>query len=102
MKYIGILILLLSLVACTSNDGASKNGKKELLVEVKNGVFTEWYPGKKQIKFQGQQDKLGRRNGIWRFYGENGTELSFTEYQEGIRNGFTVVKYPSGVPLDQT
>ena len=92
MKYIGILIILLSLAACSSNDDSNKNAKKEVLVEVKNGVFTEWYPGKKQIKFQGSQDDLGRRNGIWRFYGENGVELSFTEYQEVVKNGFTVVK----------
>jgi antitoxin component YwqK of YwqJK toxin-antitoxin module len=97
MKYIGILIILLSLAACSSNDDSNKNAKIEVLVEVKNGVFTEWYPGKKQIKFQGSQDDLGRRNGIWRFYGENGVELSFTEYQEGVKNGFTVVKYPTGV-----
>ena len=65
-------------------------------MEVKDGVFTEWYPGKKQIKFQGGQDELGNRDGKWTFYAENGTELSFTLYDHGKKEGFSLVKYPNG------
>jgi antitoxin component YwqK of YwqJK toxin-antitoxin module len=71
--------------------------KKEQLVEVKNGKYTEWYPGKKQIKFEGMVDRKGKRDGKWSFYSEQGTELSFTFYEHGIKQGFTVVKYPNGV-----
>ena len=48
------------------------------MINKKDGVFTEWYPGKKSIKFQGGQDELGNRYGKWTFYAENCTELSFT------------------------
>jgi antitoxin component YwqK of YwqJK toxin-antitoxin module len=86
------------LIACNSNPNKSeKKEKKEDLVQVKHGKYTEWYPGKKQIKFEGMIDKKGERNGKWSFYSENGTELSFTFYEHGIKEGFTVVKYPNGV-----
>jgi len=82
----------------SENDSEKKSEKipKEKLVEVKDGVFTEWYPGKKSIKFQGGQDELGNRDGKWTFYAENGTELSFTLYDHGKKEGFSLVKYPNG------
>jgi antitoxin component YwqK of YwqJK toxin-antitoxin module len=42
-------------------------------------------------------DKKGKRDGKWSFYSEKGTELSFTLFEHGIKQGFTVVKYPNGV-----
>jgi antitoxin component YwqK of YwqJK toxin-antitoxin module len=101
-----IIILLLSLFifnACAdkktkSNKSTTKNltSKTENLVEIKNGMYTEWYPGKKSIKFKGPQDNNKKRHGIWRFFSENGTELSSTIYIHGKKNGHTVVKYPNG------
>jgi hypothetical protein len=70
--------------------------KKEVLVEIKDGVYTEWYPGKKNIKFKGGMTKDKKRNGRWVFYSENGAELSTTMYENGVREGFTIVKYPNG------
>ena len=97
-----LLFTLLSVVSITHYSCDSKTNqskellKKEQLVEVKNGKYTEWYPGKKQIKFEGMVDKKGKRDGKWSFYSEQGTELSFTIYEHGIKQGFTVVKYPNG------
>jgi antitoxin component YwqK of YwqJK toxin-antitoxin module len=98
MKYLVLTILLLFLFSC-GNDEAKKpeKGAPESLVEVKNGIYYEWYPGKKQIKYKGGQDKNKKRNGIWTFYSENGTELSVTYYENGLKEGFSVVKYPTGV-----
>jgi antitoxin component YwqK of YwqJK toxin-antitoxin module len=95
-------ILFLSLViilnsACNSEKTEEVKKENEVLVEIKNGKYTEWYPGKKQIKFEGMVDQKGKRDGKWSFYSEKGTELSFTFYENGIKEGFTVVKYPSGV-----
>ncbi len=95
-------ILFLSLViilnsACNSEKTEEIKKENEELVEIKNGKYTEWYPGKKQIKFEGMVDQKGKRDGKWSFYSEKGTELSFTFYENGIKEGFTVVKYPSGV-----
>ena len=70
---------------------------KEDLVEIKDGIYTEWYPGKKQIKYRGGQDEKNLRHGVWTFFSENGKELSVTVYEHGSREGFTVVKYPTGV-----
>ena len=98
MKKIVFLLATLFLIYACENNPEKKNEKipKEKLVEVKPGVFTEWYPGKKRIKFQGGQDELGNRDGKWSFYAENGTELSFTLYNHGKKEGFSLVKYPNG------
>lgn len=98
MKKIVFLLASLFLISACENKSEKKNEEipKDRLVEVKDGIFTEWYPGKKQIKFQGGQDELGNRDGKWTFYAENGTELSFTLYDHGKKEGFSLVKYPNG------
>jgi antitoxin component YwqK of YwqJK toxin-antitoxin module len=91
-------IVSIATYSCDSEKNNSHEAiKKEELVEVKNGKYIEWYPGKKQIKFEGMVDKKGKRDGKWSFYSEKGTELSFTLFEHGIKQGFTVVKYPNGV-----
>ena len=96
--FIAAFIFLSLLVSCNDKqeDQSAVTEKKEDLVEIKNGIYTEWYPGKKNIKFQGAQDEKAQRNGKWVFYSESGNELSFTFYSGGLKDGFTVVKYPSG------
>jgi antitoxin component YwqK of YwqJK toxin-antitoxin module len=99
MKKIFAYFLLIILVfSCQSNkkDLKAPTDKKENLVEVKNGIYTEWYPGKKNIKFQGAQDEKYRRDGKWVFFSESGNELSITFYSHGLKEGFTIVKFPSG------
>ena len=97
-KIVFVFVTLFLIFGClnTNEKKIDKKIKIEKLVEVKDGVFTEWYPGKKQIKFQGGQDDLGNRDGKWTFYAENGTELSFTLYDHGKKEGFSLVKYPNG------
>ena len=92
---IGAFILFSLLVSCKDKQ-VDKIAKKENLVEIKDGIYTEWYPGKKNKKFQGAQDEKSRRDGKWVFYSEKGNELSITFYTNGLKNGFTMVKYPSG------
>ena len=101
MKQIYILLLfsLSLLVACSRNEAnqvKKKLPKKESLVDIHDGIFTEYYPGKKQKKFQGEQDTNGQRQGKWTFYGPEGLELSITHYEHGIRHGHSIVKYPNG------
>ncbi|MEN9914548.1 MAG: hypothetical protein RL528_1303 [Bacteroidota bacterium] len=97
-KIVFVFVTLFLIFGCenTTDKKIDKKIKIENLVEVKDGVFTEWYPGKKSIKFQGGQDELGNRDGKWTFYAENGTELSFTLYDHGKKEGFSLVKYPNG------
>ena len=97
-KIVFVFVTLFLIFGClnTNEKKIDKKIKIENLVEVKDGVFTEWYPGKKSIKFQGGQDELGNRDGKWSFYAENGTELSFTLYDHGKKEGFSLVKYPNG------
>ena len=97
-KIVFVFVTLFLIFGCknTTDNKIDKKIKIEKLVEVKDGVFTEWYPGKKQIKFQGGQDELGNRDGKWTFYAENGIELSFTLYDHGKKEGFSLVKYPNG------
>lgn len=91
----GILVIMLS--ACTGNAETENTAKQpENLVEIKDGIYTEYYPGKKQVKFQGGQDEQKRRNGVWTFFSEQGEEQSVTIYEHGLREGHTIVKYPGG------
>ena len=93
--FIGSFILFSLLISCKDKQ-VDKIVEKENLVEIKDGIYTEWYPGKKNKKFQGAQDEKSRRDGKWVFYSEKGNELSITFYTNGLKNGFTMVKYPSG------
>lgn len=105
MKKILLFIALTTLLISCKDDEKAPTEKKdksenvieeENLVEIKDGVFTEYYPGKKVIKFQGRQDKDGYRDGVWLFYSEAGLELSMTNYEHGVKQGFSIVKYPNG------
>ena len=98
MKQFILFILTLILVSCSTEEATENKVplKEEVLIEIKDGVFTEWYPGKTQVKYKGAQDDEGKRNGIWTYYSVNGLELSVTIYEHGLREGFTVVKYPNG------
>lgn len=96
MRIIIPLFIALVLASCTTKKATKKQVKSENLIEVKHGVYSEWYPGKKQLKFHGSIDKKGNREGKWVFYSENGNEQSITVYNHGMREGFSLVKYPNG------
>jgi antitoxin component YwqK of YwqJK toxin-antitoxin module len=101
MKYfLTTLLVLFTLTIESCADTKRKETKTEVkpqdLVEIKEGHYKEWYPGKKQVKYEGALNKKGDREGKWNFYSEKGTLLSFTFYNEGKKNGHSVVKYPDG------
>lgn len=99
MKYLIMFCALSILVACGEEEKEEKieaPEETETLVEVKDGMFTEYYPGKKKVKFQGQQDLEGKRHGIWYFYDEAGTKISMTEFKHGLKNGVSLKRYPNG------
>lgn len=91
-------IALLSLNACSDEAPSTTDQpkKEEVLYQIKDGKFTEWYPGKKQVKFEGNLDVKGNRDGKWTFYSEKGNMLSFAFYEHGKREGYSVVKHPNG------
>ena len=96
-----VLLVSLTIFSCSRNEkteekATEKIEKVESLVEIKNGIFTEYYPGKKQIKFQGEQDNMGNRQGKWTFYSETGIELSSTHYEHGKKHGASFAKYSNG------
>jgi len=69
---------------------------KTELVVLEDGTYKEYYPNKKNVKFEGPQDKNGKRNGKWQYFSELGVELSMTVYSHGEKHGHTIVKYPNG------
>jgi antitoxin component YwqK of YwqJK toxin-antitoxin module len=96
--YLCLVSVPLLITGCTEEEAPkTETNEVEALVEIKDGVYTEWYPGKKQIKYRGGQDHEKRRHGVWTFYSESGIELSVTMYEHGLRTGHTVVKYPNGM-----
>lgn len=67
-----------------------------LITESEDGKYTEWYPGREQVKISGRYDENKGRTGIWKYYSPEGVELSVTVYMNGLRDGHTVVKHPNG------
>lgn len=96
-KLIAFLVFGFLLQSCADKVPSKDFGKPEKLIEIKNGMYTEWYSGKKQIKFKGALDQKGNRNGKWVFYSESGNELSISGFENGKKSGFSIVKYPNGV-----
>lgn len=104
MKYLFIVVLALLFVSCSEEQVKEKKESikietKEDLIKVKNGIYTEYHPGTQQkgIKFRGPQDKNNERHGIWYYYNTYGIQVSMTEYNHGIKNGVTMVKYDTGI-----
>lgn len=92
-----IVTFSVQLQSCSEEKKPVKKEKKEeSLIEIKDGIFTEYYPGRKAVKMQGPQDEKGIRNGRWKFFAENGVEMSMTEYKNGLKEGFTFVRFPNG------
>ena len=79
-----------------SNDKDKSKVDKTDLIEIEADMYREYYPGKKDLKFQGPQDEKGQRHGKWLYFAETGEELSMTMYKHGKRHGHTIVKYPNG------
>jgi antitoxin component YwqK of YwqJK toxin-antitoxin module len=97
MKNLLLFVVLLFAASCTDgSDEKPKKEKEEVLIEIKDGIYHEWYPGKKQVKYKGGQDENKKRHGVWTFYSEGGNELSVTNYEHGLREGFSIVKHPNG------
>lgn len=92
-----LIVGFISFTACKSEEiETEKMPKEENLIEIKDGVFTEYYPGREKVKFTGRQDENQARHGRWVFLGENGQELSVTHYIHGVKEGFSIVKHPNG------
>lgn len=99
-SFILVLLLLIS-ASCGQNEAPQrpeqpKQEFRPLIVEEENGKYTEWYPGHKQMKISGRKNAKGERAGIWRFYSEQGVELSVTVYTDGLKDGHIIVKHPNG------
>lgn len=91
-------ILFFGLSSCTSTEDETAKKEKELpLTEIKDGIYTEYYPERKAIKIQGQIDGNKLRDSKWIFYAENGVELSITHYNHGKKEGHSIVKFPNGM-----
>jgi antitoxin component YwqK of YwqJK toxin-antitoxin module len=97
MKNIILFAFSFVLLFSCGEEVKEKNTVKEDLVVIKNGIYTEYYPGKKNIKYQGAQDDQHKREGRWVYFSDKGEELSVTMYSHGLKDGFSMVKYPNGV-----
>lgn len=104
MRYVVFALLLAALFACSEDTSKSENNDPQEITQERpltsldrNGKFTEWYPGHKQIKMEGRKDEEGRRQGIWKLYTQDGIELSITVYKDGIKDGHIIVRYPTGI-----
>jgi len=107
MKYLTLLAVTLFLCACTNEVEDKKTPRQDLtkpdltvdkttLVDIQGNIYTEYYPGGKNIKFQGPQDEEKKRHGKWVYLAPDGKELSMTMYKHGMKHGHSIVKYPNG------
>lgn len=94
-----VLFSLLLIASSCSTEPETKKAKapvQENLIEFKDGIYTEFYPGRKKIKIRGAQDDKKVRNGKWVLLSENGEEMSVTYFDKGKREGHTIIKHPNG------
>ncbi len=95
---INTLICLLFLATSCSNEPTEtkKIPESENLIEYKDGIFTEFYPGRKKVKMKGAQDAQKVRDGKWVLLSPKGEEMSVTFFDKGKREGHSFVKHPNG------
>lgn len=95
-----LMLTLFVLTACTQEEKPKRPEMKmeyrPLVAEDDNGRFTEWYPGHKQLKITGRKNQDGERVGVWKYFSERGVELSIVVYNNGLKDGHTIVRYSNG------
>lgn len=101
MRYLLIIAACIALAACSDpkedvKDETTEVAEPENLIDIEGNLYTEYYPGRKKIRFQGTQDEEGKRHGKWSFYNEKGIEVSMTVYEHGLKHGHSIVKYENG------
>jgi antitoxin component YwqK of YwqJK toxin-antitoxin module len=102
MKILTWALLFIAMGAiCSCGEGEKKEEqkvekeKRPLVVE-EDGLYTEWYPGHKQIKIKGRKNPEGKKDGVWKMFTEDGYDLSIQTYKNGKRHGAVVVYHPNG------
>lgn len=100
-KIVSFLFLGIILFACSSNEEKKEGAidPNANLIETVNGIYTEYYPGKKQVKITGTMDENDERHGRWELYNEDGKQRGFNIYKHGKRHGHSYSSYPNGSPL---
>lgn len=98
MKLTAFLCLLIVAAACSSEPKKEepKAPVKENLIEYKDGIYTEYYPGRKKVKIRGAQDENKVRDGKWVLLSDKGEEMSVTFFDKGKREGHAIIKHPNG------
>ncbi len=100
ITFYGMAVLLLATACGETSVETEKTEQQanepEQLIYREDGMYREFYPGRKQLKVEGPTDAEGKRHGKWAYYSENGLELSTTMYDHGSKEGFSLVKYPDG------
>ena len=91
-----LLIMSVFILGACGEEKKPAKPKKENLVEIKDGVYTEYYKGRKAIKFQGPLNDKKERDGRWFFYDEKGNEMSMSEYVGGKMHGMIFARNPNG------
>jgi len=97
MKNLKFIFLIALLFACSPSkkEVPEKSIENQLVVESGN-EYTEYYEGKKQVKMHGYFNDKKERDGKWEYFSAQGVKLSLTFYENGKKNGFSVVFYPNG------
>lgn len=87
---------LLLFTACNTEVNDAANSVDNELVVEKNLEYTEYYPGKKQVKMHGFFDENKKRHGVWEYFSPEGIKLSVCMYEHGLRDGHSMVFYSNG------
>jgi antitoxin component YwqK of YwqJK toxin-antitoxin module len=96
-KFAYLFSLLILVVACGEQEKEKpKKIEVENLIEIKDGIYKEFYPGKKEVRITGPVGDNNVREGKWTFLAKNGTEMSICFYENGKKNGHSIVKHPNG------
>ena len=103
IKRIVYFVCFLAIISCTELNDKNNNKaidekitEEEVLIDTVNFKYTDWYPGKKQLRQEGSYDVNYLRHGKWVYYSKEGKELSMTTYTHGLKQGFSIVRHENG------
>lgn len=99
MKYLFIVIGLFIMSSC-SNETTKKEKESPKVVDdyekVDGKLFQSFYGSNNQLKMEGEYDENQKRHGIWTYYTIEGKKQSVTEYNHGLKDGYSIVYHPNG------
>lgn len=100
MKYLVVFFSFIVLISCGGKEEAVTPDTTSELIDdyekIEGQHYRAYYGSNDQLKIEGYYDHEGKRHGIWTHYTVQGKKQSVTEYNHGVKDGYSIVYHPNG------